>query len=67
MSTQRPARLENSTIQPIALTERHGTATDLFTVWFATNFMLLALGAMDGIAAPQPGSTGGSSLARWAG
>ncbi|MFL6603782.1 MAG: purine-cytosine permease family protein [Steroidobacteraceae bacterium] len=43
MSTRNPARLENSTIRPIPLTERHGTAADLFTVWFGTNFMLLTI------------------------
>jgi NCS1 family nucleobase:cation symporter-1 len=43
MTTRNPARLENSTIRPIPLTERHGTATDLFTVWFGTNFMLLTI------------------------
>ncbi len=43
METHRPARLENSTIQPIPLSERHGTARDLFTVWFGTNFMLLTI------------------------
>lgn len=36
-------RLEDSTIQPIPLSERHGTASDLFTVWFGTNFMLLTI------------------------
>src|SRR3954470_5609018 len=39
----KPVRLENSTIQPIPLSERHGTAADLFTVWFGTNFMLLTI------------------------
>src|ERR1700716_1704540 len=43
MNTQSPARLESSTIRPIPLTERHGTADDLFTVWFGTNFMLLTI------------------------
>jgi NCS1 family nucleobase:cation symporter-1 len=43
MNTRTPARLENSTIRPIPLSERHGTATDLFTVWFGTNFMLLTI------------------------
>ncbi|HEV7441447.1 MAG TPA: cytosine permease, partial [Steroidobacteraceae bacterium] len=43
MNTQSPARLESSTIRPIPLTERHGTAGDLFTVWFGTNFMLLTI------------------------
>jgi NCS1 family nucleobase:cation symporter-1 len=43
MNTRNPARLENSTIRPIPLTQRHGTAADLFTVWFGTNFMLLTI------------------------
>src|ERR1700730_9846666 len=43
MNTRTPARLESSTIRPIPLTERHGTAADLFTVWFGTNFMLLTI------------------------
>jgi nucleobase:cation symporter-1, NCS1 family len=43
MNTRKPARLENSTIRPIPLSERHGTARDLFTVWFGTNFMLLTI------------------------
>jgi nucleobase:cation symporter-1, NCS1 family len=37
------ARLEISTIQPIALDERHGNARDLFTVWFGSNIMLLTV------------------------
>ncbi len=36
-------RLEISTIQPIALDQRHGKATDLFTVWFGSNLMLLTI------------------------
>jgi NCS1 family nucleobase:cation symporter-1 len=43
MNTRNPSRLENSTIRPIPLNERHGTAADLFTVWFGTNFMLLTI------------------------
>jgi len=42
-SPGKPVRLENSTIQPIPLAERHGTTADLFTVWFGTNFMLLTI------------------------
>ena len=37
------ARLEINTIQPIALDQRHGTARDLFTVWFGSNIMLLTI------------------------
>jgi nucleobase:cation symporter-1, NCS1 family len=36
-------QLELSTIQPIALDQRHGTARDLFTVWFGSNIMLLTV------------------------
>jgi nucleobase:cation symporter-1, NCS1 family len=36
-------RLEISTIQPIALDQRHGNARDLFTVWFGSNIMLLTV------------------------
>jgi NCS1 family nucleobase:cation symporter-1 len=36
-------RLELNTIQPIPLDERHGTARDLFTVWFGSNLMLLTI------------------------
>ena len=43
MDIRNPGRLENSTIRPIPLDERHGTASDLFTVWFGTNFMLLTI------------------------
>jgi nucleobase:cation symporter-1, NCS1 family len=37
------SRLELTTIQPIALDQRHGTAADLFTVWFGSNLMLLTI------------------------
>jgi NCS1 family nucleobase:cation symporter-1 len=36
-------QLEISTIQPIPLDQRHGTARDLFTVWFGSNIMLLTI------------------------
>ena len=36
-------RLEISTIQAIASDQRHGTARDLFTVWFGSNLMLLTI------------------------
>src|SRR5271156_1515064 len=36
-------RLELATIQPIPLDERHGTARDLFTVWFGSNVQLLSI------------------------
>jgi nucleobase:cation symporter-1, NCS1 family len=37
------ARLEQSTIQPIPDAERHGRASDLFTIWFGSNIMLLTI------------------------
>jgi NCS1 family nucleobase:cation symporter-1 len=40
---EQPARLEISTIQPIPPEERHGSAGDLFTVWFGSNLMLLTI------------------------
>ena len=39
----RAATLELSTIQPIALDQRHGRARDLFTIWFGSNIMLLTV------------------------
>jgi nucleobase:cation symporter-1, NCS1 family len=36
-------RLELNTIQPIPEAQRHGTARDLFTVWFGSNLMLLTV------------------------
>ncbi|MFM0282861.1 cytosine permease [Paraburkholderia sediminicola] len=36
-------RLEQSTIQPIPTAERHGKASDLFTIWFGSNIMLLTI------------------------
>jgi NCS1 family nucleobase:cation symporter-1 len=41
--TVQPMRLELNTIRPIPLEERHGTARDLFTVWFGANLMLLTI------------------------
>ena len=40
---EQATRLEISTIQPIPLDQRHGTAADLFTVWFGSNLMLLTI------------------------
>jgi nucleobase:cation symporter-1, NCS1 family len=40
---EQATRLEINTIQPIALDQRHGTAADLFTVWFGSNLMLLTI------------------------
>jgi NCS1 family nucleobase:cation symporter-1 len=36
-------RLEIATIQQIPLDQRHGTARDLFTIWFGTNIVLLTV------------------------
>lgn len=36
-------RLEDKTIQPIPLNERHGKARDLFTIWFGSNIMILTI------------------------
>jgi len=35
--------LEQQTISPIGLSDRHGRARDLFSVWFGTNLMLLTV------------------------
>lgn len=44
MRNQEQARhLEVHTIQPIARDARHGTARDLFTVWFGSNLTLLTI------------------------
>ena len=40
---EQSTRLELRTIQPIALDQRHGKASDLFTVWFGSNVMLLTI------------------------
>jgi NCS1 family nucleobase:cation symporter-1 len=54
--TEQPARLEQHTIQPIPLNERHGTPTDLFTIWTGTNIMLLTVvtGALSVTVFKQP-------------
>ena len=43
MQQEQIGRLEMATIQPIPLDQRHGTAGDLFTVWFGSNMMLLTI------------------------
>jgi NCS1 family nucleobase:cation symporter-1 len=43
MDREHATQLEISTIQPIGLDQRHGTARDLFTVWFGSNIMLLTV------------------------
>ena len=40
---ENPARLEQFTIQPIPQSERHGSARDLFTIWFGSNIMTLTI------------------------
>ncbi|MFI0470194.1 purine-cytosine permease family protein [Saccharopolyspora sp. 5N102] len=41
---QEPAAgIESATIQPIPLDQRHGTNRDMFTIWFGTNIMVLAI------------------------
>jgi nucleobase:cation symporter-1, NCS1 family len=37
------SRLEQNTIQPIPESMRHGKASDLFTIWFGSNIMLLTV------------------------
>ncbi|MGW1679167.1 purine-cytosine permease family protein [Saccharopolyspora sp. NPDC002376] len=37
------AGIESATIQPIPLDQRHGTNRDMFTIWFGTNIMVLAV------------------------
>jgi NCS1 family nucleobase:cation symporter-1 len=36
-------RLEDKTIQPIPVNERHGTPRDLFTIWFGSNIMIMTM------------------------
>jgi NCS1 family nucleobase:cation symporter-1 len=38
-----PQRIEDKTIQPIPLDERHGKPRDLFSLWFGSNIMLLTV------------------------
>lgn len=40
---EQSTRLEIGTILPIPADQRHGTARDLFTVWFGANLMLLTV------------------------
>jgi len=37
------SRLEQNTIQPIPASMRHGKASDLFTIWFGSNIMMLTV------------------------
>jgi len=49
---EQATHLEISPIQPIPLDQRHGTARDLFTVWFGSNIMLLTI-VTGGLAATE--------------
>jgi NCS1 family nucleobase:cation symporter-1 len=40
---EQATRLESHTIEPIPVDARHGTARDLFSIWFGTNLMLLTI------------------------
>jgi NCS1 family nucleobase:cation symporter-1 len=40
---EHPGRIEIPTIRPIPRDARHGTARDLFTIWFGSNIMLLTV------------------------
>ncbi|WP_426995679.1 purine-cytosine permease family protein [Pseudarthrobacter sp. N5] len=42
-ATTEVPRLEDKTIQPIPLNERHGKARDLFTIWFGSNIMIMTI------------------------
>ena len=42
-TSEHPQRIEDSTIQPIPDSERHGKARDLFTIWFGSNIMVLTI------------------------
>jgi NCS1 family nucleobase:cation symporter-1 len=39
----RASQIERRTIYPIPLSERHGRARDLFTLWFGSNLMVLTI------------------------
>ncbi|MGW7578060.1 purine-cytosine permease family protein [Streptomyces sp. NPDC054765] len=43
VSAEAPQHIEDKTIQPIPPSERHGKARDLFTIWFGSNIMVLAV------------------------
>ncbi|MDR6686444.1 NCS1 family nucleobase:cation symporter-1 [Arthrobacter sp. 1088] len=43
LATHEVPRLEDKTIQPIPLNERHGKARDLFTIWFGSNIMIMTI------------------------
>ncbi len=37
------SQVELKTIQPISATERQGKISDLFTIWFGSNIMMLSV------------------------
>lgn len=43
MAAESPGKVEQHTIFPIPLDQRHGTAKDLFTIWFGSNIMMLTI------------------------
>ncbi len=43
MADRGGSKVEQHTIYPIPLTERHGRARDLFTLWFGSNIMMLSI------------------------
>ena len=45
---QENVRIEQRTIDHIPVTERHGRAWNLFTIWFGSNIMLLTVAFFPG-------------------
>lgn len=43
MNAEAPGKVEQHTIYPIPRDQRHGTAKDLFTIWFGSNLMMLTI------------------------
>ena len=56
--------IEATTIQPIPLDQRHGTNKDMFTIWFGTNIMVLAIvtGALATTLFHQPAWSAGLAI-----
>ncbi|MDR3661980.1 MAG: cytosine permease [Mycobacterium sp.] len=42
-STESTSSIEENTIQPVPEHQRHGKNRDMFTIWFGTNIMILAI------------------------
>ena len=57
--TESVSTIESATIQPIPLDQRHGRNRDMFTIWFGTNIMILAIvtGALSTTLFAQPAWT----------